>query len=182
MHSYVLYIGFLVFELVVAVGVAAFALSILYSSFMGSPYVPTKKKELVDFLKDAGLKKGQLFIELGCGDGRVVRTAVKEYGVKGVGVDINPFLIMWARFLAKKDKMTNIELRTENVFNTPLKKADVVYLFLMPELIKKLFPKLTKELKKGSVVISHGFKVVGWEKKLYKTIEKKPFSTFYYKV
>jgi len=148
---------------------------------MGAPYVPTKNKELLQFLKEAGLKKGQVFLELGCGDGRVVRTAVKEYGVKGIGIDVNPTLILWAKMKTKFYKVPGVIFRRENVFNTDLKDADVIYLFLMPELVKKLLPKMKKELKKNTLIISHGFKVEGWEKSLFKTIPNKPFPTYYYR-
>lgn len=149
---------------------------------MGSPYVPTKKKELINFLKEANIKKGQVFLELGCGDGRVVRTAVGEYGAKGIGIDVNPTLILWARLRAKMAKVKGIEFRVENLFKTDVSKADIIYLFLMPELLVKLEKKLKKETKKGAVIISHGFKVEGWEKHNFKTIPNKPFPTYYYKI
>ncbi len=149
---------------------------------MGSPYVPTKQKELLFFLKEAGIKKGQVFIELGCGDGRVVRAAVREYGARGFGLDINPLLIWWARLRTWFAGVRNIEYRTQNIFNADIAQADIVYLFLMPELIAKLSDKLNRELKEGSLVISHGFKVKGWEPYLEKTISHKPFPTYYYRI
>lgn len=148
---------------------------------MGAPYVPTKKKELLHFLGEAGIKKGDVFIELGCGDGRVVRTAVEAYHAKGLGVDINPMLIYWARFKARMSHLTTIEFRIENILKTDISQADFVYLFLMPELVKKISDRLKKQAKKTAVIISHGFKVEGWEKYLYKTIDHKPFPTYYYK-
>lgn len=149
---------------------------------MGSPYVPTKKKELINFLKEAHIKKGSVFLELGCGDGRVVATAVKEYGAKGIGIDINPLLIHWARFKARLAKVPDVKFITQNIFATDLSNADIIYLFLMPKLIEKLQPKMEHDTKKGAVIISHGFKAVGWEKYLTKTIEHKPFPTYYYQL
>lgn len=178
----IVYVLFILLELVVAIGLCLFSLSMLWSSLKGAPYVPTKKKELINFLREAGIKKGQVFLELGCGDGRVVRTAAKEYGAKGIGIDINPLLIYWARFLAKLQKIQNIELKVENVFKTYMKSADIVYLFLMPEMLIKLRAKFEKESKKGAVFISHGFKIEGWEKYCFKTIPNSPFPTYYYKI
>jgi cyclopropane fatty-acyl-phospholipid synthase-like methyltransferase len=149
---------------------------------MGSPYVPTKDKEAEFFLKEAKLKKGQIFYDIGCGDGRIVRTAVKEYQVKGTGIDINPLLIWLAKFLAKTKKVKNVEFITKNIFDVDLRKVDVLYIFLMPKLIEKIFPKLKKELKKGALVISHGFVVEGLKKNLIHKIDHTPFPTYFYRV
>ncbi len=178
----ILYVFVLILELIFAFGLCAFAVSLVFSSVMGSPYVPTKKQELLDFLKEAALKKGDIFLELGCGDGRVVRTAVEAYGVKGVGVDINMLLILWAKLKAKLSHTKGIEFRVQNIFKTDASHADVIYLFLMPELIAKLALKLKKEIKKNCVVMSHGFKIAGWDKYIVKTIPHKPFPTYYYKI
>ncbi|MFH0979330.1 MAG: SAM-dependent methyltransferase, partial [Candidatus Roizmanbacteria bacterium] len=112
------------------------------------------------------------------GDGRIVRTAVKHYEVKGVGIDINPLLIYWAKILGKN----KAQFKVENIFDTDLKQADYVYIFLMPKLIEKLTLKMNKELKKGTIVISHAFPVKGWEIKLFKTLKRVPFPTYYYKI
>lgn len=157
-----------------------YTLSLIYSSWMGSPYVPSKQKEVDTFLKEAHLKPNKVFIELGCGDGRVVRTAVSKYKVKGIGVDINPLIIKWARFLANQKQINNIDFRVENIFKTDLAKADYVYIFLMPDPIKKLTSKLQKELKNNTLVISHGFNIVGWESYLIKKIPHTPFPTYFY--
>jgi len=180
--GYILYYLVLVFELVFSVGMAIYLGSLLFSSFKGSPYVPTKNKESEFFLKEAQLKKGQTFYDLGCGDGRIVRTAVKEYKVKGTGFDINPVLIHYARLLTKFKKVNNITFVTKNIFDVDLRKIDVVYIFLMPKLIEKLCPKFKKEMKKNSILISHGFEVEGLKKKLYKKIDHKPFPTYFYKM
>lgn len=171
----------IVIELFVSFGFCIYAVGMLLSSFNGAPYVPTKQKEINQFLKEAGLKKGQFFIELGCGDGRVVRTAVEKYGVKGLGIEINIFLVWLSRLLAWRKHLKGIKFEYGNVFKTPMQDADVVYLFLMPEMLKKLVPRFERECKKSTLFISHGFRLQGWEKHLFKTIEHKPFSTFYYK-
>ena len=77
---------------------------LIYSSLKGSPYVPTKRKILRNILKEAGLKKGYKFIDIGCGDGRIVEEAVSTFGAKGVGIDINPLLIFRARIRANFKK------------------------------------------------------------------------------
>lgn len=171
------YLAIILFILVFLIFMSLYTLFLIYSSLMGSPYVPTKSKKVLEILKHAYLKKGKLFVELGSGDGRIVRWAVKKYHVKGLGVDINPLLVFWSKILGGK----NIDFRVQNIFDVDLKNADYIYLFLMPKLIEKLALKMKKELKKGCIIISHGFPLKGWEKKLYKKLEDRPFSTYYYK-
>lgn len=173
---------FIIVELVAAISLCIFAFSMLFSSIKGAPYVPTRKKEILNFLNEVVFKKGKLFLELGCGDGRVVRTAVKEFGVKGLGVDVNPVLILWARILSKLTKTPHTEFKVENILKTDFSKADYIYLFLMPELIVKIEEKLKKETKKNAILISHGFRIIGLEKYRYHTLHHKPFPTYYYRM
>ena len=121
-------------------------------------------------------------MELGSGDGRIVREAVKTYGVTGIGVDINMLLILMSRFYAKRQRLLNIKFKRQNVLDADFANIDVLYLFLMPEIIEKILPRLNKELKPQTLVISHGFKITGWENKIVDTIRNKPFSTFFYRI
>ncbi len=155
---------------------------LIYSSVMGSPYVATRNKVIAEMLSMADLKKGKLLMELGSGDGRVSMLAGKLYGVKAVGFDVNPLLVFWSNYLAKMRHLKNCHFEQKNIFDADYSKADYLYIFLMPDLIKKLIPKLKKELKKGSVIISHGFKVEDRKIKLYKTRESHSFNTYYYKL
>lgn len=177
----ILYFLILFVELVILILVAAYGVTLLFSSVMGAPYVPTSKKRIDEILKEARLKKGQTFLELGSGDGRIVRNAVKQYNVSGIGIDINPTLTFIARLYAKKEKLENIVFKTQSVFDADLAKAHVIYLFLMPQLIVKLLPKFS-QLPANTLLISHGFKIEGWDKKLYKIVKTEPFSTFFYRV
>lgn len=147
---------------------------------MGSPYVPTRKKAIYDILDRAKLKKGQLFIDLGCGDGRIVREAVRYKHVKGIGIDINPMLIFWAKIKAKLAHMKGVDFKVENIYQTDISKADVIYVFLLPQFLRKLKPRFEKEAKKGALVVSHGFLINGWEYE--QMIDAKPFQTFFYRM
>lgn len=120
-------------------------------------------------------------MELGSGDGRIVRRAVQVYGVKGVGVDINSLLIMLSKFLTSRQHLNDVTFLNKNIFDVDFSHADCIYMFLMPETIKKLLPKMEKEINKGTQVISHGFKIIGWERKMVYSIKSEPFSTYYYK-
>ena len=182
MLAVILYFAAITIELLFAIAFSFITGSFIYSSLKGSPYVPTRQKEIDKILNNANLKTGQNFFELGCGDGRISRRAASQFKVRAVGIDINPCLIWYARLLAKISKTDKLRFIKQNILETDLSKADVVYLFLMPRLISRLVPKLNDELKKNTLVISHGFTIVEWKNKLIKKIEGKPFSTFFYKV
>ena len=164
-------------------GISIYVIGLLFSAIKGAPYVPTSKKQLDIILTNSHLKKGAQLVELGSGDGRMLRYAAKKFGIQGVGIEINPLLVWWSSFLARRDGTNKmVKFVRKNIFDYPLSHADYVYIFLMPELISKLLPKMKRELKKGTTVISHGFKIVGFEKLLIHTVFDTKFSTFYYKI
>ena len=170
-------------ELFILMGVSLYGVGLLFSALKGAPYVPTSKKQLEKIFKNVKMKKSDVFVELGSGDGRLTRYAAKNYGITGIGIEVNPLLVWWSKLLSRKDGTSqNVTFLRKNVFNYSLKNVDILYIFLMPELIGKLLPKFKKELRKGVTIISHGFKIVGFEKKLIHTESDKTFSTYYYKV
>ena len=142
--------------------------------------MPTQNKLTLDILKEVKFKKNGLFVELGSGDGRIVRTAVKNYGVCGIGVDVNPLLVFWANLLSNGND--SLAFKQANILDIDLTKANYIYLFLFPALIEKLVPKFKKELKKGTIIISHGFEIVEYKKKLIKKIPRSTFPTYYYEI
>jgi SAM-dependent methyltransferase len=154
----------------------------VFSTLMGAPFVATAKGRIQTILKEAELKTGHIFYELGCGDGLIVRTAVKEYKVHGKGIDINPVLIFYARIIAKLQKLTTIMFSVSNVLKISYHDADVIYLFLMPELIKKLEKQFKESVKEDALIISHGFKIKYFEPIFVKTVEDTPFPTYYYRM
>lgn len=159
-----------------------YTLCLIYSNSKGAPYVPTKVKEAEFVLREANLRKGQIFYDLGCGDGRIVRIAVQKFGVKGVGIDVNPMLICWARILAKIQNIQSVMFVVQNIRDADIRKADVVYLFLMPKLVRSYKDQLETSLRKGTLVLSHGFSIEGWEHRLFKKISHKPYPTYFYRV
>lgn len=153
----------------------------LLTDFLGAPFVPTSGKIIDEILKSANLRPGQVFIELGSGDGRVVRRAVKNFKVYGIGIELNFFLVLYAKILSRIQSLRRIEFRVENFFNTDLSSSDIIFLFLLPKALERLKIKIEKEAKKETLVISHGFKIKGWDKYLIKSIKRDLFPTFYYK-
>ena len=181
MLFYFFYLTLLFSILFFLILITLYTIFLIYSSLMGSPYVATRNKQVDLILKELRPKKRKIFYELGCGDGRMIRQAVKKYGVLGYGFDINPLLLWWAKFLAKKDRLKNIFFEQKNILKINYQKVDYVYLFLLPELIAKLQKKLEDELPKKAIIVSHGFPLLGWEKRLIKKIDEKPFPTYFYK-
>ncbi len=178
----IFYLFIVLIEIVFAIFSAGYMILLFYSSLKGSPYVPTKDKAMKNIFEEAGLKKGQVMYDIGCGDGRVVRYAVKQYGVRGIGIDINPMLIFFARLKARMMKLKGAEFRVQNIFDVDLSDADVIYIFLLPQFLVKIQKKLERGTKKGAVIISHGFKMDAWSAYNYKTIKAKPFPTYFYKI
>ena len=181
MSPIVFYLAILL-ECVVLIGVFTYISSLIYSSFKGSPYVPTKAKVAEELLAEANIKKGSQFLEIGCGDGRITRLAVSKFGAKGLGIDINPLLIWYAKFRTRHLPKDMISFQKKNAFDVSVNTFDTIYLFLMPELLEKLRTKFEKEHKQNALFISHGFKIDAWKKSLIKTLPGKQFSTFYYRL
>ena len=102
--------------------------------------------------------------DLGCGDGRIVITAVREFGARGVCVDIDPQRIAESRENARAAGVTeNIRFLTQDLFETNVSEASVVMLFLSPELNLKLRPKLLRELNPGARIVSHWHDMGDWK-------------------
>lgn len=182
MLSLILYLVLVFLLMQFLLGIIIYISFLIYSSLMGSPYVPSKQKEIDYIFNQISIKKGSVFYDLGCGDGRVVRTVANKFHVNGIGYDINPVLILCARIYAKLSNIqSQISFKVANIMSITYKDADYIYMFLMPELILKIKTKFMKELKKNTIIISHGFPVIGWEKKLYKKISHIPFPTYFYK-
>lgn len=131
-------------------------LGFLLGGLVGAPWVPARQKDLEQMLDDAGLKSGQLLIELGCGDGRFLSQAAKR-GARAIGYEINPlmWLIAWLRNLKNK----NVQVHLGSFWKKNLADADAVMTFLMPKFMSRLEKKLDNELKPGAVFISYIFKL-----------------------
>jgi SAM-dependent methyltransferase len=119
-------------------------------------YVPTPH-EIVDRMLDvAKVRIGDVVYDLGCGDGRMVIAAAKKYGTRGVGVDLDPARIREARENAKRAGVESlVTFKVGDMFETDIREATVVLLYLLPELNRRLKPKLFEQLRPGARVVSH---------------------------
>ena len=138
------------------------------------PYVPTPQNVVDEMLRLANVTKDDVVYDLGCGDGRLVITAVKKYGAsRGFGVDIDPERIAESNANAKAAGVTDrVTFAVQDLFQTDLKDATVVTLYLLPEVNLRLRPKLLSELRPGTRVVSHSFDMGDWKPE--KTITVQP--------
>src|SRR5262245_62989716 len=133
-------------------------------------YVPTPQEVVDKMLEMAEVKKSDVVYDLGCGDGRIVVTAAKKYGAKGVGFDIDPQRVKESIDNVNKNKVQNlVSIKQEDIFKQDLTKASVITLYLLPELNVKLIPQLEK-LKPGSRIVSHDFDMKGIKPKKTVTV------------
>jgi ubiquinone/menaquinone biosynthesis C-methylase UbiE len=122
-------------------------------------YVPTDQLVVDKMLDMAKVKKDDLVFDLGCGDGRIVCAAAKNFGSKGVGIDIDPARIKDSLETMKKFGVTKelVDIRQGDALKVKdLDKATVVMLYMLPEFMEKLEPQL-KRLKPGTRVVAHDY-------------------------
>jgi ribosomal protein L11 methylase PrmA len=121
-------------------------------------YVPTPEEVVEAMLQVAKVTKNDVVYDLGTGDGRIPVTAAKKYGARGVGIDIDPQRIKDANEnVAKNNIGDRVKIIQGDLFETDISEATVVTLYLLPSLNQKLLPKLNKELKPGTRIVSHAF-------------------------
>jgi len=129
----------------------------------GALFIPTSSIRVKTFLDAIPMSSQNLLVDLGCGDGRVLRAARKRYGVKTLGFEINPF----AYFTAKLRSLgvQGITIRWRDFWDEDLKDANVVFCYLFPDVMKRLAEKLEAELHPGTWVVSCNFPIPGWNTK-----------------
>jgi tRNA G37 N-methylase Trm5 len=126
-------------------------------------FVPTPQEVVEEMLRLANVKKGDVLYDLGSGDGRIPVTAAKKFGVRAVGIDIDPERIQEANENAKRNGVTSlVKFRNEDLFQADIHEATVVTLYLLPDLNVKLMPRLMDQLKPGSRIVSHQFDMGNW--------------------
>lgn len=143
-------------------------------------YVPTPPETVDEMLRQARLKQGDVLFDLGSGDGRIPLAAAKQYGVRAVGIDIDPKLVAEATETAQREGLdVLVNFRHEDMFAADLTGATVVTLYLSDRLNVMLRPKLLRELRPGSRIVSHDFRMGDWPpekairvpwKNLYRTV------------
>ncbi|HEY2588561.1 MAG TPA: class I SAM-dependent methyltransferase, partial [Tepidisphaeraceae bacterium] len=128
------------------------------------PYVPTDEPVVMAMLRFAGVTAHDVVYDLGCGDGRIVIAAAKHCGAQGVGVDIDPMRITECRENAAKARVGDrVQFLCQSFFDTDVRDATVLMLYLLPSINIKLRPKLLAELRPGSRIIANQFEIGDWQ-------------------
>jgi SAM-dependent methyltransferase len=121
-------------------------------------YVPTPPAVVEAMLEVAAVTERDIVYDLGSGDGRIVITAAKKYGARGVGIEIDPALVTQAiENAAAAGVSDRVRFVTQNLFASDISEATVVTLYLLQSINERLRPKLVRELKPGTRVVSHVF-------------------------
>jgi SAM-dependent methyltransferase len=126
-------------------------------------YLPTPQKVVEAMLRLAGVTRNDVVYDLGSGDGRIPISAAHAYGARAVGIELDGRMIARARCNARDAGMERlVEFRQEDLFRTDLRDATVVTLFLFPQMVQQLGPKLRAELRPGTRIVSHRFGIGNW--------------------
>jgi 2-polyprenyl-3-methyl-5-hydroxy-6-metoxy-1,4-benzoquinol methylase len=121
-------------------------------------FVPTPPEVVEAMLKLANVTGKDTVYDLGCGDGIIVGTAAQKHGARAVGIDIDPQRVKEANERVQKAGVTDkVKIMNADLFETDISPATVVTLYLLPSLNQKLIPKLNKELKPGTRIVSQSF-------------------------
>lgn len=130
---------------------------------LDAPYVSTPQPVVDAMLQLAEVRPDDVLYDLGCGDGRIVITAARNFGARGVGIDIDPRRIEEANAAARSAGVAGrVRFAVQDLFKTDFSEASVLTLYLFPELNAKLLPKIRAELRPGARVVSHQFRIGDW--------------------
>jgi len=143
-------------------------------------YYPTPPETVAEMLRIAKIKKGDVLYDLGSGDGRIPIAAASQYGIRAVGIEIDPKLVTEAEEKARQANVSGlVRFRNEDMFRVDVSEASIVTLYLSEKLNVLLRPKLLRELRPGSRILSHDFRMGDWKPeqsvrvpwgKLYRTV------------
>jgi SAM-dependent methyltransferase len=127
------------------------------------PYVPTPQEVVVAMLRAAKVGPEDVLYDLGCGDGRIVVTAAQQFGARATGVDLDPQRLSEAQANARRAGVTGrVRFLQQDLFETELRDATVVTLYLLPKVNLRLRPRLLRDLQPGARVVSHAFDMGEW--------------------
>jgi len=131
---------------------------------VGAGYDPAPMDKVRKLLDVAGVSEKDIVYDLGCGDGRVLITAARRFGARGVGFEIDPFRFVFAWFVTRiSGQASKVSIRFGNFFGKDITDATVVVLFLYGPTNDRLKPKFIRELKPGTRIVSYVWEFDGWE-------------------
>ena len=126
----------------------------------GALFIPTPSIRIRTFLDALPMNPKEFFLDLGCGDGRVLREARRRCGVKAMGFEVN--LLAYLAAKVRNFRLKGVQIRWQNFWEVDLSHADVVFCYLFPDVMERLAKKLEAELRPGSKVVSSNFPLPRW--------------------
>lgn len=165
-----------------AAGILWTYLYMLIGEFKGAPWVPTSAKTQDEIWSRVKFEKGRLLMDIGSGDGRMVITAAQRFGLRGVGIELQPLLVWWSNRLVDYKKLTGVKFVKSDFWKSDLSEADYLYFYLGPKTVERLARKLEKEHKKEQIVIDKAFEIRSWKDKIIDSWETKNGSVWVYKL
>jgi predicted O-methyltransferase YrrM len=128
------------------------------------PYVPTHESLVEEMLSMARVTGSDVLYDLGSGDGRIVITAARKFGTRGIGYDLDPERIKEARENARRAGVTDrVRFEQQDIFTAKIADATVVTMYLLPDVNMRLRPRLLSELKPGTRIVSHNYDLGDWQ-------------------
>jgi cyclopropane fatty-acyl-phospholipid synthase-like methyltransferase len=128
-----------------------------------APYVPTANEAVAEMLREAKVGANDVVYDLGSGDGRIVIAAARDFGARGVGIELDPTLVQQSREAALAAGVAGrTQFIWQDIFEADLSPATVVTVYLFPEVNVRLLPKFRRELRPGTRVVSHQYAIGDW--------------------
>lgn len=131
----------------------------LFVVFYGAPFLPTRRSRINEAIALLDLKPGQLLLELGSGDGRVLRAAAQK-GIRSIGYELNPLLVVYSRLLGLRYRGL-VKTKLANYWNLALPECDAIYVFLLNPYMARLDQKVSREITKPVKLLSFAFEIPG---------------------
>ena len=129
-----------------------------------TPYIPSTGQNVDEMLRLAGVQPDDVVYDLGSGDGRVVIAAARDWGARGIGIELDAALVEKSRENARREGVAaRVAFRQSDVFATDLRDASVVTMYLLTSLVQRLEPKLLAELKPGTRIVAHDYGFGEWK-------------------
>jgi cyclopropane fatty-acyl-phospholipid synthase-like methyltransferase len=149
-------------SILVLAAVLLLAVMVIGPALFGSPWHPISRKDLKRALDFCGVNSGERLVDLGSGDGRVLITAAKDYGLVGTGIEIDPIKVWLAnlrvRVAGVRDK---VQIVRANIFDADYSEADILFIYLTHQAIDKLFPDILEQLKPNTKILCYRFCIQG---------------------
>lgn len=148
----------LILSIIVLIFVLILFLTAIAGLILRIPFVPSNRKTVREMIKAANIKKGDNVYDLGCGDARIIIEAAKHGTNKAIGYELAPlaYILGFIKIIGTKSKA---KILFKDFFKANIQDADIIFCYLTPEPLEKLLPKIQKECKKGTRIISNTFKI-----------------------